>query len=103
MQYWNRVYYVHVHINSAYHIHIAREIALLITCHYFCTEAKRYTDAKATLNRCLELTPNDSTALFQLGTINMDMKEYEEGRTYLQAAVEASPDHEATLVNYGGL
>ena len=60
-----------------------------------------YGESKAVLQQFLKQFPSDRAILFQLGTICIELKEYTEARSVLQTAVDANPDDEDLLVNYG--
>ena len=64
---------------------------------------QRYAEAEETYAECERQAPNDvDRMLFVRGTNYLHMKEFEKSRTYLAAALARSPDHEPTLINYGG-
>ena len=64
---------------------------------------QRYAEAEETYAECERQAPNDvDRMLFVRGTNYLHMKEFEKSRTYLATALARSPDHEPTLINYGG-
>jgi len=56
----------------------------------------------AHLEKAVELAPQFSVALNNLGTISYQAKKYEEAAGYFRRALEAEPDGYAPLVNLGG-
>ena len=64
---------------------------------------QRYAEAEETYAECERQAPNDvDRMLFVRGTNYLHMREFEKSHTYLAAALAHSPDHEPTLINYGG-
>jgi tetratricopeptide (TPR) repeat protein len=75
-----------------------QELSTLAAAFYY---AGQYEAARETLNRMLELRPDDPDTLTNRGVILSELKRYDEALIDYNRSLELRPDHPATLTNRG--